>query len=98
MAAHEYEVIRDIAEIGARVWDVILWDWPDVFLYRIDRDGVETMKKYPAHWTFLLLKYRDHLRPLSPRCPAPIELARIALGASQWGGQGRPVRPFRLVE
>ena len=97
MPAYEYEVTRDIAEIGARVWDVLVWRWPDVFLYRETRTG-EILMRYPGHWTFLLLKYQDHLRPLHQRCPAPLHLARIALGSSAWPAPESGAPHLRLVE
>ena len=97
MPAYEYEVTQDIAEIGARVWDVLVWDWPDVYLYRIDCDGNEESYLYPSHFTFLFLKYQDHLQPLSADCPAPLELARVACGNKPWGGPGRRDRPFRVL-
>ncbi len=98
MRAYEYEVTRDIAEIGARVWDVLVWRWPDVFMYRVDRSGNEELFRYPGHWTFLLLKYQDHLRPLHQSCPAPLHLAQIALGSRVWPPQELHARHLRLVD
>ena len=39
--AYEYEVIQDIAALGACVWDVLVIRDPDVFLYRKFKAGLE---------------------------------------------------------
>lgn len=97
MPAYEYEVVRNIPEIGARVWDVLVWRYPEIWLCR-KRDGEIEHWKYPAHYTFLFLKYEDHLRPLSVEAPSMMSLARQAVG--DW----RPPLPepsvvrLRLVE
>lgn len=83
MRAYEYLVVQDIAEIGARVWDVLVWRWPDVFLYRKTAEG-HILRKYPLHWTFLLLKYESHIEPRCTATPRPIDLARQVAGARPW--------------
>ena len=98
MRAYEYKVVRDIPEIGARVWDVLVWHWPDVWLYRRYNDGRRERRKYSGHWTFLLLKYDSHLQPLDPANPKPLDLARLAAGDPQ-SLRPAPARPhLRLVK
>lgn len=58
-----FEVIRDIAEIGALVWDVLVFGGSDIVLVR-KRYGKVDSWLYPSQYTFLFLKYEDHLMPM----------------------------------
>lgn len=82
MQAYKYEVTRDIAEIGALVWDVLVWRYPEIFLVR-KQDGQISYLKYDAHWWYIFLKYQSHLRPFSADCPSAVDLARQVVGSSR---------------
>lgn len=97
MTTYEYEVVRNIPEIGARVWDVLVWRHPDIYLCR-KRQGQVRHWKYPIHYTFLFLAYEDHLTPMSPECPRLMELARQVVGDWPLLRQGPYARHLYLVE
>ena len=94
--AYEYEVIRNIPEIGARVWDVLVFRNPDIYLCR-KRGGTVQYWKYPPHYTFLFLAYEEHLAPLSPDAPRMVDLAQQAVGDWPQLRQVPSVRHLRLV-
>lgn len=95
--AFEYEVTQNIPEIGARVWDVLVWRHPHIYLCR-KRSGEIRHWRYPSHYTFLFLAYEDCLTPLFVHCPPVIELARRAVGDWPTTRPGRSSPHLRLVE
>lgn len=97
MIAYEYEVTRNIPEIGARVWDVLVWRYPEVWLCR-KRAGRVRSWLYPAHYTFVFLKYPDHLRPLCPEAPPVLDLARQVAGGWPMLPPARTAPHLRLVD
>lgn len=96
MRTYEYEVQLPIPELGARVWDVIAWRYPHVYLAR-KRGGKLTTWTYDNHWVFVLLKYEHHLRPLSSDAPRLLELARQVVGGWPLPRQGRCAPHLHLV-
>jgi hypothetical protein len=93
---YEYAVNRPIPEIGARVWDVLAWDYPQVILSR-KRNGEWSHWTYPLHYVFLFLKYEDHLQPLFEECPRMIQLARLAVGDPRSPRPEAEAPPLRLL-
>lgn len=73
---YRFDVVEPIADTAfcARVGDLLVWRYPDVFLQRRIGGRVHTYR-YPPHFTFVILAYEDRLipRPGSPRLP---DLAR----------------------
>lgn len=76
MTTHLYEVVRDIAEIGALVWDALAFcPGGEIVLVR-KVNGEIFSWRYPSQYTFLFLKYEAHLQPLTEECPRLHDLAQ----------------------
>ena len=93
---HEYEVLQNIPEIGARVYDVLIWRHPEVFLCR-KRNGEVLHWKYPAHYSYAFLAYEDAMRPLQPDAPPVREILSRAVGDSLTPHPVSSSRHLRLV-
>jgi hypothetical protein len=93
--AYEFEVVRPVPEIGARVWDVLVWRYPELFLCR-KRDGHVTHWPVPLHFARLALADEGRLTPLHPATPSLSSLAAAV------GWRSPPPEPcarhLRLVE
>lgn len=89
-----FEVNTSIPEIGARVWDVLVWRYPDVLLYR-KRGGEITTWTYPPHFTFVFLAYDHRLTPLQDE--DPVEAFLLAAGERRLPRQGSSAPHLRLV-
>lgn len=94
---YEYEVVQNIPEIGARVWDVLVWRYPDIYLCR-KRGGEFQAWHYSSAYTFLFLKYEaTHLRPLDACSPPLEDLARQVVGGWPSPRQVQAFPRLRLV-
>ena len=96
-ATYRYEVIREIPEIGAKVWDLLIWRYPDVYLQR-KRAGKVTTYTYAPHYVFALLKYQTHLQPIGELTPPVRDLAQQVVGDWPQTPRQKSSRHLRLVK
>lgn len=105
LSYHCFRVVKPIRDpqLEALVNNEIVW-WPDRILHlRQLHDGRLLRYVYPAHYTFLLLKYEDHLFCHDDENPRLLDLAQRVVGdlgqSPRIGPRGGPARPhLRLLD